>query len=164
MKNAVGTIPMAFFHAQNCPRRSQKSYVFSPTVSPKAPPTITRQMGVYVPTMSRKMEQWSNTWNTALPLERGRAWYRQEIRYRRIIDTPKTVTLTRFNRSPMARAWKMRMMVPTMPSSAPRPWVTALSTSSPMLRRRFSPRYGIDAVMSGSSFTDLEIGLSCVLY
>lgn len=36
MKNAVGTIPMAFFHAQNCPRRSQKSYVFSPTVSPKA--------------------------------------------------------------------------------------------------------------------------------
>lgn len=40
MKNAVGTIPMAFFHAQNCPRRSQKSYVFSPTVSPKAPPVV----------------------------------------------------------------------------------------------------------------------------
>lgn len=36
MKNAVGTIPMAFFHAQNCPRRSRKSHVFSSTVSQKA--------------------------------------------------------------------------------------------------------------------------------
>ncbi len=106
----------------------------------------------------------SGTAARSLPLERGRAWYRQEIRYRRIIDTPKTVPLTRFKRPPMARAWKMRMRVPTTPSSAPRPWVTALSTSSPKLRRRFSPRYGIDAVMSGSSFTDFEIGLSCVLY
>lgn len=36
MKNAVGTIPMAFFHARNCPERSRKFLVFSPAINRKA--------------------------------------------------------------------------------------------------------------------------------
>ena len=36
MKNAVGTIPMAFFPARNCTERSQKFHAFSSTISEKA--------------------------------------------------------------------------------------------------------------------------------
>ena len=35
MKNAVGTIPMAFFHARNCPERSQKFHVISSVIGGK---------------------------------------------------------------------------------------------------------------------------------
>ena len=49
---------------------------------------------MYVPKISRKIEQWSSTWNTRFPRPIFRAWYRQEIVYSTIIDAPKSVTLT----------------------------------------------------------------------
>ncbi len=94
--------------------------------------------GVYVPAISRKIAAWSSARNTDLARGQGRAWYRVENRYNRIIDPAKTAAPATAAAFPRWTAEYTRNGAAASDASSPAPWLTLLAISSPRDCGRFA--------------------------
>ena len=69
------------------PRTVQKA-LMPKSVHPIAPLIMVKQMGVYVPKISKNIEQWSNILKTDFAVTLVSEWYKEENVYKSISDAP----------------------------------------------------------------------------